>query len=87
MLFAPYVSFHILVEFRLMSDRLLGNSCSRGLRMLYCLLVPFSQYKSLSVTLVFPHLGFWSGNFFLIAPFPDLCLLLHLFNLCTHIGR
>ena len=20
---------------------------------------------------VFPHLGFWSGNFFLIAPFPD----------------
>ena len=53
--------------------------------MLYCL--PFSQYKSLSVTLVFPHLGFWSGNFFPIAPFPDHCLLLHLFNLCTHIGR
>ena len=23
----------------------------------------------------FSHLGFWSGNFFLIAPFPDLCLL------------
>ena len=21
------------------------------------------------------HLGFWSGNFFLIAPFPDHCLL------------
>ena len=21
------------------------------------------------------HLGFWSGNLFLIAPFPDLCLL------------
>ena len=27
------------------------------------------------VNLVFPHLGFWSGNLFLIAPFPDLCLL------------
>ena len=23
----------------------------------------------------FSHLGFWSGNLFLIAPFPDLCLL------------
>ena len=27
----------------------------------------------------FFHLGFWSGNFFPIAPFPDHCLLL-LFN-------
>ena len=25
---------------------------------------------------VFSHLGFWSGNLFLIAPYPDLCLLL-----------
>ena len=25
--------------------------------------------------MVFSHLGFWSGSFFLIAPFPDLCLL------------
>ena len=33
-----------------------------------CLLV-------LIVSLVFSHLGFWSGNLFLIAPFPDLCLL------------
>ena len=23
----------------------------------------------------FSHLGFWSGNLFLVAPFPDLCLL------------
>ena len=23
----------------------------------------------------FSHLGFWSGNLFLIVPFPDLCLL------------
>ena len=25
----------------------------------------------------FSHLGFWSGNFFLIAPFPDHGLLVH----------
>ena len=44
------------------------NSCSFGLRYV-------SWYKYLIVSLVFPHLGFWSGNLFLIAPFPDLCLL------------
>ena len=31
--------------------------------------------KYLIVSLVFSHLGFWSGNLFLIAPFSDLCLL------------
>ena len=35
----------------------------------------FSWYKYLMVSLVFSHLGFWSGNLFLVAPFPDLCLL------------
>ena len=35
----------------------------------------FSWYKYLIVNLVFSHLGFWSGNLFLFAPFPDLCLL------------
>ena len=35
----------------------------------------YSWYKYLIVSLVFSHLGFWSGNLFLIAPFPDLCLL------------
>ena len=44
------------------------NSCSFGLRYV-------SRYKCLIVSLVFSHLGFWSGNLFLIAPFPDLCLL------------
>ena len=44
------------------------NSCSLGLRYV-------SWYKYLIVSLVFSHLGFWSGNLFLIAPFPDLCLL------------
>ena len=44
------------------------NSCSFGLRYV-------SWYKYLIVSLVFSHLGFLSGNLFLIAPFPDLCLL------------
>ena len=35
----------------------------------------FSWYKYLIVSLVFSFLDFWSGNTFLIAPFPDLCLL------------
>ena len=35
----------------------------------------FSKYKYLIVNLVFSHLGFWSGNFFLIDPFPYHCLL------------
>ena len=35
----------------------------------------FSLYKYLIVGLYFSHLGVWSGNIFLIAPFPDLCLL------------
>ena len=43
------------------------NSCPFGLRY-------DSWYKYLIVSLVFSHLGFWSGNLFLIAPFPDLCL-------------
>ena len=37
-------------------------------------------YKYLIVSLVFSHLGFWSGNLFLIAPFPDLCLLVPFYN-------
>ena len=51
------------------------NSCSFGLRYV-------SWYKYLIVSLVFSHLGFWSGNLFLIAPFPDLCLLVP-FCSCT----
>ena len=49
------------------------NSCSFGLRYV-------SWYKYLIVSLVFSHPGFWSGNLFLIAPFPDLCLLVPFFN-------
>ena len=35
----------------------------------------FHGIKYLIVSLVFSHLSFWSRNLFLIAPFPDLCLL------------
>ena len=35
----------------------------------------FSWYKYLIVSLFFSRFGFWSGNLFLIAPFPDRCLL------------
>ena len=38
----------------------------------------FSKYKYLIANLVFSHLGLWSGNFFLIAPFPDHCLFVPL---------
>ena len=40
-----------------------------------------SWYKCLIVSLVFSHLGFWRGNLFLIAPFPDHCLLVPFPNL------
>ena len=49
------------------------KSCSFGLRYV-------SWYKYLIVSLVFSHLGFWSGNLFLIAPFPDLCLLVPFYS-------
>ena len=35
------------------------------------------------VNLVLSHLGFWSGNIFLIAPFPDLCLLVPFSDIYT----
>ena len=43
----------------------------------------FSWYKYLINGLVFSRLGFWSGNLFLIAPFPDLCLLVPFFSLMS----
>ena len=54
------------------------NRCSFGLRYV-------SWYKYLIVSLVFSHLGFWSGNLFLIAPFPDLCLLVPFYRIETRV--
>ena len=49
------------------------NSCSFGLRNVL-------WYKYLIVSLFFSHLGSWSGNLSLIAPFPDLCLRVPFFQ-------
>ena len=46
----------------------------------------FSKYKYLIV--IFSTSGFWRGNFFLIAPFPDHCLLVPFHAKCMyHIFR
>ena len=34
----------------------------------------------------FSHLGFWSGNFILIAPFPDRCLLVPFYSIDKYTG-
>ena len=44
----------------------------------------FSWYKYLIVSLVFSHLSFWSGNLFLTAPFPDLCLLVPFYDISLY---
>ena len=41
----------------------------------------FSWYKYLIVSLVFSRLGFWSVNLFLIAPYPDRCLLVPFYDM------
>ena len=46
----------------------------------------FSKYKYLIVIVVFSHLGFLSGNFFLIAPFPDRCQLVPFYQFCGYTG-
>ena len=62
-LLAPYECFHMVAE-RPPIGKIAAHS-AYGM---------FSWYKYLIVSLVFSHLGFWSGNLLLIAPFPDLCL-------------
>ena len=44
-------------------------------------------YKYLIVNLVFSQFGFWSGNLVLIAPFPDLCLLVPFYKFKKLIER
>ena len=72
MLLAPYVCFHILSQVKVTEWPPIGKIAAHSAYEM------FSWYKYLIVSLVFSHLGFWSGNFFLIAPFPDLCLLVPL---------
>ena len=44
----------------------------------------FSWFKHLIVDLVFSHLSFWNENLFLVAPFPDLCLVVPFFDATDH---
>ena len=79
MLFAPYVCFHILVKWPP-----IGKIAAHSAYVMRL------WYKYLIFNLVFSHLGFWSGNIFLIAPFPDLCQLvtiwmLHILTKCQDI--
>ena len=67
MLLAPYVCLHVLVKVTEWPP--IGKIAAHSAY------VMFSWYKYLVVGLVSSHLGFWSGSLFLIAPFPDLCLL------------
>ena len=39
-----------------------------------------AAHSAYEVVWFFSHLGFWSGSLFLIAPFPDLCLLVLFFQ-------
>ena len=41
----------------------------------YCFVRLFKMWLSVLVNSCSNEYGFWSGNLFLIAPFPDLCLL------------
>ena len=66
-LLAPYVCFHILVK--VIEWPPFGKIAAHSAYEM------FSWYQYLIVGLIFSHLGFWSRNLFLIAPFPDLCLL------------
>ena len=72
MLLAPYVCLHILVKVTEWPP--IGKIAAHSAYEM------FSWYKYLIVGLVFSHLGFWSGSLFLIAPFPDLCLLVLFFR-------
>ena len=72
MLLAPYVCF---VCFHIFSKVYVAEWPPIGKIAAHSAYDMFSWYKYLIVNLVFSHLGFWSGNLFLIPPFPDLCLL------------
>ena len=69
MLLAPYVCLHIFSLVKVTEWPPIGKIAAHSAYEM------FSWYTYLIVSLVFSHLGFWSGGLFLIAPFPDLCLL------------
>ena len=76
-LVAPFLCYHIFRYVKVTEWPPIGNTAA------YSAYDMFSWYKYLIVNLFFffvlffSYLGFWSGNVFLIAPFPDRCLLVH----------
>ena len=76
MLLAPNVCLHIFSYVKVAGWPPVGRVAARSA----CGM--FSWCGCLIVSLFFSHLGFWSGRLFLIAPFPDLCLLV-LFYICV----
>ena len=73
MLLAPYVYLHIFSYVKVTEWPPIGKIAAHSAYEM------FSWCGYLIVSLVFSHLGFWSGSLFLIAPFPDLCLLVLFF--------
>ena len=69
-LLAPYVSIIILVKFSRVTEwPPIGKIAAHS---------AYEMFHGISTVLLvwfFPPLGFWSGNLFLIVPFPDRCLL------------
>ena len=59
MLLAPYVCLHIFSEVKVTEWPPIGK------RAAHSAFEMFSWYKYLIVSLVFSHLGFWSGSLFL----------------------
>ena len=62
---------YVLVKFEWRSGRLIGGGCSIGLLCVFLVLVPDCWF-------VFLPPRFLEWGFFLVAPFPDHCLLLPL---------
>ena len=78
MLLAPYVCFHIFSIVKVTEWPPIGKIAAHSADDM------FHGVECLIVGLVFSRLGFWSRNLFLIAPFPDLCLLVPFY--CTVLG-
>ena len=73
-LLAPCVCYHIFSKVKVTDWPTIGKIAAHSAYEM------FSWYRYLIVSLVFPISGFWSGNLLLIAPFPDLCLLVPFYD-------
>ena len=80
MLLAPYVCYHIFSEVKVTDWPPIGKIAAHSAYEM------FSWYRYLIVSLFFPTSGFWSGKLLLIAPFPDLCLLVPFEESICHIS-